>query len=165
MYDYVLQLLYDDETTNEITELKNILVKNNIENNERPWLPHITIDLYYNVNSVEFISILDNFIKIKKQFNFEFDKLGKIDKGVLFLVPNNIEELVKIKEELNIKLDKYRINDRRNKDYIPHSTLTINKDVTYAEKLLSQNFAPIKCTVKYLCIYNSDMELIKKYEL
>ena len=46
MYDYVLQYGFDKETQDYIQSIKNTLKSNNIEDKERNWLPHITIDLY-----------------------------------------------------------------------------------------------------------------------
>ena len=55
MYDYVLQYGFDQNIQKTIQEIKECLKKNEIEDRERKWLPHITIDLYNCKNQNEFI--------------------------------------------------------------------------------------------------------------
>lgn len=88
MYDYVLQYGFDKNTQKTIQEIKGCLKRNKIEDRERNWLSHITIDLYNCKSQNEFI-----------------------------------------------------------------------------EQIAKQKFEPFVARIKYLWVYNCDMELIKEYEL
>lgn len=63
MYDYVLQYGFDKETQDYIQSIKNTLKSNNIEDKERNWLPHITIDLYDCKNKNIFMEKLDKIVQ------------------------------------------------------------------------------------------------------
>ena len=71
MYDYVLQYGFNREMQNTIQEIKNCLKENGVEDKERNWLPHITIDLYNCKNRDEFINKLDKIIENIDCFRFE----------------------------------------------------------------------------------------------
>jgi len=80
MYDYVLQYGFDSDTQNYIQSIKDYLKINNINDEERNWLPHITIDLYNCKNQQEFIDKVDNIVSKLNKFNLEFNNLNNFDK-------------------------------------------------------------------------------------
>ena len=76
MYDYVLQYGFDIESQDYIQSIKKYLKNNGIQDRERNWLPHITIDLYNCKNQHEFINKLDIMIKDIKEFYIDFKNLN-----------------------------------------------------------------------------------------
>lgn len=166
MYDYVLQYGFDNNTQRYIQNIKDYLKANNIEDKERKWLPHITIDLYNCKNYNNFILEVDDIVDDIKHFCLECKNLNDFDKKTLYIEPYNKEKLMQIKETFNEKLDKYRLDYRRKRVYRPHITLCTNENIdenTY--KLASQKFRPFVANIEYIWVYNQDMKLIKEYKL
>lgn len=86
MYDYVLQYGFDNNTQKTIQEVKESLKKNNIEDRERNWLPHITIDLYNCKNQDEFVKQLDKTVEEIGYFEIECKNLNNFDEKTLYFV-------------------------------------------------------------------------------
>lgn len=165
MYDYVLQYGFDKETQDYIQSIKNTLKSNNIEDKERNWLPHITIDLYDCKNKIEFIEKLDNITKNINSFNIEFRNLNNFDNETLYIEPYNKDNLMNLKSIFDEELKLYRLERRLKRVYRPHITLCTNNDLSIAYKIANENFLSFKGTIKYIWCYNQDMELIKEYIL
>ena len=72
MYDYVLQYGFDKVTENFVKSIKNYLNENKIKDEERNWLPHITIDLYNCKNQEVFINRLNKIITNINKFKIRF---------------------------------------------------------------------------------------------
>ncbi len=165
MYDYVLQLGFDEETEKYIRQIKTVLKENDIPDKEKPWRPHITIDLYNCANREFFISQVTEIIKDLKTFTLTFSNLNNFNEETLYIEPFNKEELDHLKELFDIKLNTYRLPKRLNRPYRPHVTLCTNDNLTKAKEIATNNFKPFKGYVKYLWIYTPKLELIKEYEL
>ena len=135
MYDYVLQYGFNREMQNTIQEIKNCLKENGVEDKERNWLPHITIDLYNCKNRDEFINKLDK------------------------------EELLKLKLVFDEGLQEYRIENRKMREYRPHITLCTNDDLTKAKEIANKKFKAIIGRVEYVWVYDCNMNLIREYKL
>lgn len=166
MYDYVLQYGFDNNTQKYIQNIKDYLKANNIEDKERKWLPHITIDLYNCKNQNNFILEVDAIVKNIQCFCLECSNLNDFDNKTLYVEPCNKEKLMQIKETFNKKLGKYRLDHRRKRVYKPHITLCTNENIdenTY--KLASEEFSPFVANIEYIWVYNQDMKLIKEYKL
>lgn len=166
MYDFVLQYGFDNNTQKYIQNIKNYLKENHIQDKERNWLPHITIDLYNCKNESKFINIVDSIVKNIQSFSIDLKNLNDFDKETLYIEPYNKEELLKIKEIFNNILEEYRLENRRNRIYSPHITLCTNDNInenTYA--LANEKFEPFKANIEYIWIYNQNMRLIKEYKL
>ena len=78
-YDYVLQYGFDKEAEQFIKSIQNYLKENKIKNEERNWLPHITIDLYACKDQETFINKLDNMISNINQFKIRCINLNDFD--------------------------------------------------------------------------------------
>lgn len=165
MYDYVLQYGFDDNTRDYIQSIKDYLKENGIEDKERNWLPHITIDLYNCKGEKEFIEKCDNAILGLKSFKVEFRKLNHCNNETLYIEPHNDEQLLKLKLHFDNELDDYMIEKRRTRNYIPHITLCTTPTLDKAIHLSNKKFKPFTAEIKYIWIYNSNMELIKTYDL
>ena len=87
MYDYVLQYGFDKETEQFVQSIKNYLKENKIKDEERNWLPHITIDLYNCKDQETFINKLDNIISNIKRFNVRFINLNDFNGKILYIEP------------------------------------------------------------------------------
>ena len=85
MYDYVLQYGFDKNTQKTIQEIKGCLKKNKIEDRERNWLPHITIDLYNCKSQNEFIEQLDKIVGQIESFEIECKNLNNFDEETLYI--------------------------------------------------------------------------------
>ena len=165
MYDYVLQLGFDRNTEEKIQNLKDYLKNNNIKDKERKWLPHITIDLYDCKNINEFIIKLGKAIEDINAININFKNLNDFDNKTLYIEPCEKNDLLEIKDIIDRRLEDYRIERRKSRIYKPHVTLCTNEDIRNAYKLALERFKPFSGQIKYLWIYNCEMELIKEYEL
>lgn len=166
MYDYVLQYGFDNNTQKYIQDIKDYLKLNDIEDKERKWLPHITIDLYNCKDQNNFILETNAIVKNIKAFSLECNNLNDFDSKTLYIEPYNKEELLQIKEIFNQKLDKYRLEHRRKRVYKPHITLCTNENIdinTY--KLADKKFSPFVANIEYIWVYKQDMKLIKEYKL
>ncbi len=164
-YDYVLQLGFDKHTETIIQNIKNILKEKNIIDTEKNWRPHITIDLY-NCDSEElFIKYVDKIINDIKTFNIELKNLNNFDNKTLYIEPFNKNDLKKIKDLFDSGLNKFRLENRKNKIYKPHITLCTNNEITKAIKISEDMFKPFVGKVAYLWIYNPQVNLIKEYTL
>lgn len=165
MYDYVLQYGFDSNSQNSIQNIKNYLQSNGIQDKEREWLPHITIDLYNCNDRKELISKLDKIIEKIKCFDIEFKSLNSFNEETLYIEPNNREHLMKLKYIFDNELELYRLENRREREYIPHVTLCTNDTLEMSKKLAVNVFIPFIAKVKYIWVYSQKMELIKQYEL
>ena len=166
MYDYVLQYGFDEKSQEYIQCIKDYLKANKIEDKERKWLPHITIDLYNCRDKEEFLQKADYVIKHLKKFNIDCNNLNDFNKETLYIEPFNKEKILELKDTFDKELDKYRLPDRKSREYKPHITLCTNDNID--EKIYSlanDKFNPVSVQIKYIYIYNQKMELIKQYEL
>ena len=166
MYDYLLQYGFDKDTQKYIQNIKDYLKSNNIEDKERKWLPHITVDLYNCKNQNEFIIETDAIAKNIKAFSLECNNLNDFDNKTLYIEPYDKERLLQIKDLFNKKLDKYRLEHRRKRVYKPHITLCTNEDINMSTyELARKKFCPFVANIEYIWIYKQDMRLIKEYKL
>ena len=165
MYDYVLQYGFDTESKYYIQSIKDYLKNNRIIDRERNWLPHITIDLYNCKNEKEFIDKLDVIVEKISAFNIEFKNLNTCNNETLYIEPYNKEILMELKQYFNTELNNYMLEKRRERKYIPHATLCTSDTLDKSIQLANQKFNPFISTIKYIWVYNRDMQLIKKYNL
>ena len=165
MYDYVLQYGFDTESKYYIQSIKDYLKNNRIIDRERNWLPHITIDLYNCKNEKEFIDKLDVIVEKISAFNIEFKNLNTCNNETLYIEPYNKEILMELKQYFNTELNNYMLEKRREKKYIPHATLCTSNTLDKSIQLANQKFNPFISTIKYIWVYNRDMQLIKEYNL
>lgn len=165
MYDYVIQLSFQKEIRQKIQNIKEILKKNKVIDKERDWKPHITIDLYNCSNEIEFISKLDLIVRKIRAFNIKFDNLNNFNEETLYIEPFNKQKLYEIKSLFDSELEIYRLEHRKKRIYRPHITLCTNDNLTKAKKIADEIFEPFEANIKYLWVYNQNMDLIKEYEL
>lgn len=165
MYDYVLQYGFDIESQKYIQNIKDYLRNNGIKDRERNWLPHITIDLYNCKNQNEFINKLDTIIHEISVFDIEFKNLNNCNDETLYIEPYNKENLMKLKQYFNKELNDHMLEKRRERKYIPHATLCTSDTLDKAIQLANEKFSPFTARIKYIWIYNRDMDLIKEYSL
>ncbi len=165
MYDYVLQYGFDTESKYYIQSIKDYLKNNRIIDRERNWLPHITIDLYNCKNEKEFIDKLDVIVEKISAFNIEFKNLNTCNNETLYIEPYNKEILMELKQYFNTELNNYMLEKRRKRKYIPHATLCTSDTLDKSIQLANQKFNPFISTIKYIWVYNRDMQLIKEYNL
>ena len=165
MYDYVLQYGFDTESKYYIQSIKDYLKNNRIIDRERNWLPHITIDLYNCKNEKEFIDKLDVIVEKISAFNIEFKNLNTCNNETLYIEPYNKEILMELKQYFNTELNNYMLEKRRERKYIPHATLCTSDTLDKSIQLANQKFNPFISTIKYIWVYNKDMQLIKEYNL
>ena len=165
MYDYVLQYGFDTESKYYIQSIKDYLKNNRIIDRERNWLPHITIDLYNCKNEKEFIDKLDVIVEKISAFNIEFKNLNTCNNETLYIEPYNKEILIELKQYFNTELNNYMLEKRRERKYIPHATLCTSDTLDKSIQLANQKFNPFISTIKYIWVYNRDMQLIKEYNL
>ena len=165
MYDYVLQYGFDKETQEHIQSIKNTLKSSNVEDKERNWLPHITIDLYDCKDKNEFIEKLDKIVQNINSFNIEFRNLNNFDNKTLYIEPYNKNNLMNLKSIFDEELKPYRLEKRLKRIYSPHVTLCTNNDLSIAYKIANEEFSSFNGTIKYIWCYNQNMELLKEYIL
>ena len=165
MYDYVLQYGFGTESKYYIQSIKDYLKNNRIIDRERNWLPHITIDLYNCKNEKEFIDKLDVIVEKISAFNIEFKNLNTCNNETLYIEPYNKEILMELKQYFNTELNNYMLEKRRERKYIPHATLCTSDTLDKSIRLANQKFNPFISTIKYIWVYNRDMQLIKEYNL
>ena len=165
MYDYVLQYGFDTESKYYIQSIKDYLKNNRIIDRERNWLPHITIDLYNCKNEKEFIDKLDVIVEKISAFNIEFKNLNTCNNETLYIEPYNKEILMELKQYFNTELNNYMLEKRRERKYILHATLCTSDTLDKSIQLANQKFNPFISTIKYIWVYNRDMQLIKEYNL
>lgn len=165
MYDYVLQYGFDTESKYYIQSIKDYLKNNRIIDREKNWLPHITIDLYNCKNEKEFIDKLDVIVEKISAFNIEFKNLNTCNNETLYIEPYNKEILMELKQYFNTELNNYMLEKRRERKYIPHSTLCTSDTLDKSIQLANQKFNQFISTIKYIWVYNRDMQLIKEYNL
>lgn len=166
MYDYVLQYGFDKKTEQEIQNIKDYLKDNKIKDTERKWLPHITIDLYDCENKNEFIKKVDEIVSKVKCFKVDCKKLNDFDQKTLYIDPFNKQRLLELKSIFDNELNNYRKQNRRERIYRPHITLCTNDYINQGLYDLAYNvFKPFSAKVKYIWIYNQNMDLIKEYKL
>ena len=164
-YDYVLQLGFDKHTEDFIQNIKDKLKENNVIDKEKNWRPHITIDLYNCDNEKLFIDNVDKIVNDIKILNIEFQNLNNFDNKTLYIEPFNKNGLKEIKGLFDNGLNKFRLENRKNRIYRPHVTLCTNDDLTSAVKISNDMFRPFVGKVEYLWIYNPKVKQIKEYIL
>lgn len=157
MYDYVLQYGFDTESKYYIQSIKDYLKNNRIIVRERNWLPHINIDLYNCKNEKEFIDKLDVIVEKISTFNIEFKNSNTCNNETLYIEPYN--------KEILMELNNYMLEKRRERKYIPHATICTSDTLDKSIQLANQKFNPFISTIKYIWVYNRDMQLIKEYNL
>lgn len=128
-------------------------------------MPHITIDLYNCKNEKEFIDKLDVIVEKISAFNIEFKNLNTCNNETLYIEPYNKEILMELKQYFNTELNNYMLEKRRKRKYIPHATLCTSDTLDKSIQLANQKFNPFISTIKYIWVYNRDMQLIKEYNL
>lgn len=128
-------------------------------------MPHITIDLYNCKNEKEFIDKLDVIVEKISAFNIEFKNLNTCNNETLYIEPYNKEILMELKQYFNTELNNYMLEKRRERKYIPHATLCTGDTLDKSIQLANQKFNPFISTIKYIWVYNRDMQLIKEYNL
>lgn len=128
-------------------------------------MPHITIDLYNCKNEKEFIDKLDVIVERISAFNIEFKNLNTCNNETLYIEPYNKEILMELKQYFNIELNNYMLEKRRERKYIPHATLCTSDTLDKSIQSANQKFNPFISTIKYIWVYNRDMQLIKEYNL
>lgn len=164
-YDYVLQYGFDIDTQNYIQSIKDYLKYSGIIDEERNWLPHITIDLYNCKDQKEFFDKLDLVVDKLHKFNLEFKNLNNFYERTLYIEPYNKETILDFKSIFNYDLDCYRLENRKQKIYTPHATLCTSNTFDKSLLLAKEKFSPFVATVKYIWVYNQQLELLKAYEL
>jgi len=165
MYDYVIQYGFDDIPQSKIQSIKDHIKTGDVNDQYRNWQPHITIDLYQCADKDKFISAVDFVIKKLQKFELEFNVLSNFNKRVLYIEPHNKKELLEYKDMFDSTLDKFRVEQVKQRIYNPHVTLCITEMFDKALTLANQKFKPFNAEVKYIWIYNQNIELIKQYEL
>lgn len=165
MYDYVLQYGFDKKTQNTIQKIKKCLKENGVEDKERNWLPHITIDLYNCKNQEEFINKLDKIVENIDSFGIECKNLNNFEEKTLYIEPYNKDILLKLKLIFDEELKEYRIEKRKNRQYRPHITLCTNDDLTIAKEIANDEFRKFEGMIEYVWVYDCNMNLIKEYKL
>lgn len=120
-------------------------------------MPHITIDLYNCKNEKEFIDKLDVIVEKISTFNIKFKNLNTCNNETLYIEPYN--------KEILMELNNYMLEKRRKRKYIPHATLCTSDTLDKSIQLANQKFNPFISTIKYIWVYNRDMQLIKEYNL
>lgn len=165
-YDYAVYIVFDDAVNKNIQKIKNTLVNNNFPTTEKPWPPHITIDLYNNISLEEVKFLTQKMAKETMPFAFEFDALNTFGNKVLFLQPNQKEKFEQIKQKFNLTFKSYRIDEliKQHQTYSPHATLSIFNDVMPAKQFLESDFQPIKAVANKFAIYRKDMSLVEVFE-
>lgn len=128
-------------------------------------MPHITIDLYNCKNEKEFIDKLDVIVEKISAFNIEFKNLNTCNNETLYIEPYNKEILMELKQYFNTELNNYMLEKRRERKYIPHATLCTSDTLDKSIQLANQKFNSFISTIKYIWVYNRDMQLIKEYNL
>jgi 2'-5' RNA ligase len=164
MYDYVAVIMFDDNTTSKILDFKNIFGTDKIKDNKK-LPPHITIDLYENIDTYTIIKIVDQFIDKINKFSFKFIGVDNFDNRVIFLKPDNEEYFNKIKNVFDSNLGKFKIKANANNDnYKPHLTIARNKS-SKAENILKEKFVPFESKIDTIAIFNVNKDLVKKYKI
>lgn len=113
----------------------------------------------------EFIDKLDVIVEKISAFNIEFKNLNTCNNETLYIEPYNKEILMELKQYFNIELNNYMSEKRRERKYIPHATLCTSDTLDKSIQLANQKFNPFISTIKYIWVYNRDMQLIKEYNL
>ena len=165
MYDYLLQYGFDIKSQSYIQDIKEYLKNNGIQDKERKWLPHITIDLYDCKNQDEFINKLDEIIENIKEFDIEFKNLNTFNNETLYLEPYNKEKLMYLKKIFNQELNNYMLEKRIERKYMPHATLCTSDMLDKSISLAREKFSLFTARIEFIWVYNQKMELIKQYKL
>ena len=116
-------------------------------------------------NEKEFIDKLDVIVEKISAFNIEFKNLNTCNNETLYIEPYNKEILMELKQYFNTELNNYMLEKRRERKYIPHATLCTSDTLDKSIQLANQKFNPFISTIKYIWVYNRDMQLIKEYNL
>ena len=165
MYDYVMMLLFDEDSEIRIRKMKDFLKRNKITSREKPWAPHITVDLYQGITKELLIEKTDHLTETLRMFPVIFETIDNFHQRVLFLKPEAKAEFWQIKQKADELLGKYRVRPDDGESYVPHVTLAINKDIREATELIQAEFRPFSGEISYLALYQRNMELVKLYRL
>ena len=105
----------------------------------------------------EILSLATNINKVATIEGHNFDEIPS---------PHmTFEKLMELKQYFNTKLNNYMLEKRRKRKYIPHATLCTSDTLDKSIQLANQKFNPFISTIKYIWVYNRDMQLIKEYNL
>ena len=166
MYDFVIMLLFDETTTTRIQAMKDKLYRQGVSSREKPWPPHVTVDLYQEISITDLLEAVDSFIDSFSAFSVSFSNLACFGNRVLYLKPEPHPSFKLIKEQADKRLGAYIIeNNRKRQVYIPHITLAINNDITTAKRLIEPDFQPFSGRISCLAVYSRRMVLQEKYQL
>ena len=166
MYDYVLQYGFDIESEKKVQNIKKYLKDNNINDKEREWRPHITIEIYDCTKQNEFLEKVEEIVSNIKCFELECKNLNDSHKKTLYIEPYNKDRLLELKLDFDNVLNDYRKEHKKGRMYNPHITLCTNDNINQSLYDLTYNvFEPFVAKVEYIWIYNQNMELIKEYKL
>ena len=165
-YNYVVCFMFDELSSSKIQNIKDFLKENNIETIEKPWPPHITIDLYENIDKSTLIEKTNEIANNINNFSVKLSEINQFGNSVLYLQPEDTTIFNKIKKHFDKTLSQYRISEIIEREvYTPHSTLLINQNVETAKSLLNKTFEPFEVNISNITIYNKNMELIHNITL
>lgn len=164
MYDYVVVLLTDSIGEEQVFSCRKVLEEFGIKCTEK-LPPHITIDLYKNINQALLLEIVASLVKQIKSFSFEVEEINHFNNNVYFFRPNHLEQFKMIKRRFDEALSLYAIKDNENKGiYHPHITIVSGNNIVFPT-IVEQSFIPFQSEITDLCVYNNQKQLIKKYPL
>ena len=165
-YNYVVCFMFDEPSSSKIQKMKNFLKENNIETKEKPWPPHITLDLYENIDKTTLIDKTSEITNNLSSFKVNLNEINQFGDSVLYLQPEDTTILKKIKKQFDKTLEDYRIAEIIERElYTPHVTLLINQNVANAKNILNNIFEPFEVNVTNIAIYNKNLELIHNFTL
>jgi len=165
-YDYVVCFMFDEVSSAKIQNIKNFLKDNNIETKEKPWPPHITLDLYENINKITLIEKTSEIVNNLNAFKLKLNEINQFGSSVLYLQPEDTTIFTKIKKQFDKTFSQYRIAEIIEREvYTPHVTLLINQDVESAKSFLTSAFEPFEVNISNIAIYSKNMELIHNFTL
>lgn len=165
MYDYVVMLLFEDICAEKIRYLKDILTNEGIKSREKPWPPHITVDLYKGIKIDDLLEKIDSYAKGLSAFPIYIRGVNDFHDKVLYLEFTGEPQFQEIKDKFDELLSDYRIEENKRDAYIPHATLVINQDIEPARKIMKEHFEPFAGKMIYLAVYDRSLRLLKKYSL
>ena len=131
---YAIELNFDNETTENITALWNILVENNLakeQNILRPYVPHISLAVTENLDEKKYAQIVQNYAKNNHSLEILIVSLGlfRDETNILYLAPQTTDELLKINKYFHSQFSNDNIenwhyyNPNR---WVAHCALTAN---------------------------------------
>lgn len=91
--------------------------------------------------------------------------MNNCNEETLYIEPYNKKELMDLKQLFDKELNNYMIEKRKERKYIPHATLCTSNALDKSIQLANERFNSFVAKIKYIWVYNMDMELIKEYRL